>query len=607
MEEGSRLLHRIEAVQGPFRRSALQLGRDKYPLPILIDFDPGTNPSEGRVIHPPDSDLRITMIRGNGEEGPGVSFARESLRKLGFGSLPGAVDFNNISLMMKSDLENLEIPITAVPLSSLLLVDKLRLALFIGKLKDENPGHPPFYFPGSVGGDNLEILHYMGAEIFDTGRCCLDASRNTYYTWNRTMPLAEILRSTDPRALCPCPACCVISEMEPGDDNIVKPLAEHNILMIRRRIDLLLTEMSSGDLRRHVMSTLSGKPDWASLLRSTETDSWKGILDFARTWKERGSEAVTYRDDLRNPDFRLWEERITENYTPLPHKDIMLILPCSARKPYSRSRTHKRIRGLMAGFKRWTDRVQIVVATSPLGAVPMELELLYPPAYYDITVTGTWFPEEIRRIRDLTLSIFHKGSYRYVVDFHPQGGEFFDPNGSDLRGAEYHQIHSIEGDPDRNFIETMRDILRTPWDPPENRSDLLEILNCINFCLDSSIEPLSKMNLRRIRGRSFLSRGRDLLFEMKIGGPQPTISGGELAWENWKEQGTGRVVLIDDFIPRGTVFNQGIGEVVGKVRPGDIVIVGHDEHFRGVGRAILPGCIMGSGIPGPGVEMISHC
>ena len=52
--------------------------------------------------------------------------------------------------------------------------------------------------------------------------------------------------------------------------------------------------------------------------------------------------------------------------------DTVVLLPCSARKPYSLSRSH----ALFAGAVR--DRAHELIVTSPLGIVPRELEPLLP-------------------------------------------------------------------------------------------------------------------------------------------------------------------------------------------------------------------------------------
>jgi predicted RNA-binding protein len=64
--------------------------------------------------------------------------------------------------------------------------------------------------------------------------------------------------------------------------------------------------------------------------------------------------------------------------------------------------------------------------------------------------------------------------------------------------------------------------------------------------------------------------------------------------------------MIDDFTPKGTLFSQGVLDTVGTIRPGDIVLVGHGDELRAVGRAVVPGEVMTSGYPGKAVKIVSY-
>ena len=72
--------------------------------------------------------------------------------------------------------------------------------------------------------------------------------------------------------------------------------------------------------------------------------------------------------------------------------DVLILLPCSARKPYSSSRSHK-------AFRRAINHSSAheVVVTSPLGLVPRDLEEVWPAGHYDIPVTGDWTLDEIEK------------------------------------------------------------------------------------------------------------------------------------------------------------------------------------------------------------------
>ena len=104
----------------------------------------------------------------------------------------------------------------------------------------------------------------------------------------------------------------------------------------------------------------------------------------------------TDETDFTRPEVSRFRERVRTRYTPPPHYVGYIFLPCSAKKPYTRSKSHslfrKTIRQVLKGKRHVIGEA---ILTSPLGVVPRELEYSFPAAHYDIPVTGEW--SEIER------------------------------------------------------------------------------------------------------------------------------------------------------------------------------------------------------------------
>ncbi|MDL5502353.1 MAG: DUF5591 domain-containing protein, partial [Candidatus Methanoperedens sp.] len=83
-------------------------------------------------------------------------------------------------------------------------------------------------------------------------------------------------------------------------------------------------------------------------------------------------------------------QRVVERYAA-PDLDTLVLLPCSAKKPYSISLSHQKFINALGKYRKF---VHEVIITSPMGVVPRELELMYPAAHYDTPVTGHWDLEE---------------------------------------------------------------------------------------------------------------------------------------------------------------------------------------------------------------------
>ena len=100
---------------------------------------------------------------------------------------------------------------------------------------------------------------------------------------------------------------------------------------------------------------------------------------------------------LEHPSVVDFQQRLSD-YVPPAKNMVLLILPCSARKPYFKRSSHKRFYKSIKEVNNYLA-LHIVSVTSPLGLVPRELEFCYPAAHYDIAVTGEWSASEIQLLR----------------------------------------------------------------------------------------------------------------------------------------------------------------------------------------------------------------
>jgi archaeosine synthase len=492
------------------------------------------------------------------------------------------------------------------PMASILVNDPSSLASLLVQLKSMNKPHQPLYLPGTGSASDLEALFYLGVEVFDTIKAREDGLKGRYYTHNSELSFRELRSIGGPSELCSCRVCSGQTDKE----FIPIHAAEHNVEMISRRLMMARHHLSRGTLRQHIMGILAGKPEQMSLVRMVEKGAGWPLMGSTWTYRKNDNVPVTYRDDLVSPDFRLWRERIKNDFIPLEHKTVLLLLPCSHRKPYSASRTHKRIDNLLNSVKGWKVHCQRLVITSPLGAVPMELEDLYPASHYDIPVTGEWFLEEKILIRELTTSVLSKGGFQSIICFHREGSEFFEEEISSRKmdGVEFIDIHSRPDSKDTPPERRLREVIGSELEdlgnvPDRRKNEIMEVLKSVEFSLGIRLDHTGDMKLIRNRRGTFLRSGKSVLFELRKGGPVPTL---ELGKRMWEEEGQGRRAYIDDFTPKGTLFSQGINSTEGDIRPGDIVLIGHGKSFRAIGRSQIPGYLMGSENRGDGIRIMSY-
>lgn len=94
----------------------------------------------------------------------------------------------------------------------------------------------------------------------------------------------------------------------------------------------------------------------------------------------------TTETSLNRPEARRWRERM-KLLEPLG--EVVVVLPCSMRKPYSASKSHH-------VFTQATKGLQEAILTSPFGVCPREMEQTYPIQSYDVSTVGDWSHEEIK-------------------------------------------------------------------------------------------------------------------------------------------------------------------------------------------------------------------
>ena len=120
------------------------------------------------------------------------------------------------------------------------------------------------------------------------------------------------------------------------------------------------------------------------------------------------------------PDFQEFRERVITHFEPEPWTSLIVLLPCSAKKPYSESKSHKRFLRILRTFPEFPCFQEIII-TSPLGAIPRQLENVYPINIYDISVTGEWDEQELTLASLTLIKLLKKYDDRIPIICHLDG------------------------------------------------------------------------------------------------------------------------------------------------------------------------------------------
>jgi len=149
---------------------------------------------------------------------------------------------------------------------------------------------------------------------------------------------------------------------------------------------------------------------------------------------------------LTHPFFEVWQDYILRFYNPPDKKKILLFLPCSYKKPYSESRTH---RAIINSIKETGNREIIhEVMISNAGIIPREFEDQYPFNAYD------WEEkDETQEIKERYIQV----TKERIIDYLKAHGKKYLKTASYLKNKSdsYHALtQALEeiGMEDNNFI-----------------------------------------------------------------------------------------------------------------------------------------------------------
>src|SRR5213083_377430 len=222
---------------------------------------------------------------------------------------------------------------------------------------------------------NVPILVYAGIDVVDSSRMVLDSARGLFHTSDGSIEMEE----AEPAA-CGCPACVAGGDL-PG----------HNDVALHRAVLLVRNHLAHGRLRELVERRLANAPWNTAVVRHLDLRGYDLVEPYTPV---AGREMLAYASEsLHRPEVVRFRRRIMERYAKPPSARVLLLLPCSARKPYSASRSHRRFREAIQACRN-PSVVHEVIVTSPLGLIPRELERFYPAGAYDIPVTGDWSRDE---------------------------------------------------------------------------------------------------------------------------------------------------------------------------------------------------------------------
>src|SRR2546426_4904329 len=250
--------------------------------------------------------------------------------------------------------------------------------------------------PGIAAPQNLGVLVYCGIDLLDSSRVAYDSARGLFHTADGAVP-----RDSLEELPCACPSC-----------SSGGPLLDHNDNMLNVELAVARTAIRHGTLRELAERRAVNDPWSTAVLRELDLRHYE--FQELHYPVSNGVVKAYSALALTRPDVVRFQRFVSGPYRKPPSPRVLLLLPCSARKPYSESRTHRRFREAIEACGN-PFAVHEVMVTSPLGLVPRELERTYPAAHYDVPVTGDWSRDEIGMLTGMLRTFLETNRYDAVI------------------------------------------------------------------------------------------------------------------------------------------------------------------------------------------------
>lgn len=451
------------------------------------------------------------------------------------------------------------------------------------------------YLPSVGDPTSLAFLTYLGVDVFDSFSAFIAARNETFLF--PTSPLKKNQLSELP---CSCPSCRKKKDAAAmGYEDIL----HHNYHMLDQEIKQVRNAIHAGSLRELVEIRVRSTPHLSALLRILDLQQYTYLEERTPIIRKQVLLATT-KDALARPEVRRFQERVLQRFEKPASPRILLLLPCSAKKPYSFSKSHRLFRECVLSSPN-PFVVHEVIITSPLGLVPRELELIYPASRYDIAVTGHWDEDEKTMIRTILQKYLQKNTYEsilihlppamqaFVNDLipHPQVTCMDTPTSSEsltrlseVLHQEVQQFPRVK--PQQRYYENVQSLASYQFGPPLAARLMQDSTITGKYPYQKIIGQKTQLGMMT-EERGFIS--------LTMAGTQRLSNTDQY-----------EVEIYDDFPLKGSVFAPGIKQADPSIRIGDEVLVKKNTTLCGVGVALMNGAEMTQATQGEAVKIRHH-
>ncbi|QSW97902.1 archaeosine synthase subunit alpha [Haloterrigena alkaliphila] len=559
----------VHERDGAARAGELRL-ESPVTTPALVDDvleDAGSLWSAEREV-PEGDDSHLTVLPHRAFPGGTTDEVRES-----FAVDHPDVDYPSVAVVSSEDADDQGTDAYAVSDVQSITGHGAALVEAVVNVREAIPADTALYFSGVATPRNVAVLAYAGVDLFDATAAVVKGTEGRYLTTDEAYFLEDLEELP-----CSCPAC-----QQPREEFTREDCAEHNRNALAAELGIVRRRIRDGRLRDYVEGQ-ARHDQWLTAAVRELDSQWSYLEERTPILRDAQINAAT-EDTLRRVEIQRFADRVTTRYRNR-FKNPLVLVPCSATKPYSESQSHGQFHDVI----QW--RAHLVSMTSPIGVVPQELETTYPAQHYDTVVTGRWSEDEKQFVSEVLRRYLERNDYPEIIAHVPDEG--------------YRDIVSR--------VEEALDLDITYTVPEGGHPTDDESLSNLGTALDGELK-YSKREREHNTVRAIADyllgdgAGDDLFEDIQTTSRYPKIQVrdseetqlatmvpqyGTLSFtlegaRRWVESDApAKRVEIDGFVPHGSVLAPGVVDADDEIRVGDEVVVEGPSAFA-IGRAEMFG------------------
>jgi len=250
----------------------------------------------------------------------------------------------------------------------------------------------------------------LGCDLFDSAAYAIYARNNRYMTPNGTHRLEELEYFP-----CPCPKCTkttpeAVSELPTKQKQTF--LAEHNLYTCQAEIKQIKQAIKNGRLWEHLQTRAHAHPTLLQALKKL-----KKYEDYIEKHSPATKKSGTFfydHTDLTRPYVIRHRKKLAKQYSSPKEAKILLLLPQTRTKPFSKSKELKPIKKLLRGtFNQHLNKIHTCFYAAPFGVIPIELDEVYPLSQHETTLPLD--KETIEYVTKQITSYINNTNYKTII------------------------------------------------------------------------------------------------------------------------------------------------------------------------------------------------